>query len=170
MTDIVVSQTPDIAVVAGPAAATLVAGVPSAAVVTVPSQGPQGIQGPTGAASSVPGPPGATGAQGPIGLTGAASTVPGPTGPQGNPTTVNSKSGASITLVASDIAGAEQTASKGVAGGYAGLDSGAKVLSANLNFASLVTAQAGTDTTQPVNAAGVAAAAQLAAFLQSFNG
>jgi hypothetical protein len=49
----------------------------------------QGAQGPPGADSTVPGPPGATGPAGPQGAqgpTGAASTVPGPpgaTGPQG---------------------------------------------------------------------------------------
>jgi hypothetical protein len=53
--------------------------------------GPQGIQGPPGADSTVPGPPGSAGPQGPIGPqgpAGAASTVPGPTGaagPQGAP-------------------------------------------------------------------------------------
>ena len=51
--------------------------------------GPKGDTGPTGADSTVPGPPGLTGPQGPkgdTGLTGADSTVPGPpgvTGPQG---------------------------------------------------------------------------------------
>jgi hypothetical protein len=45
--------------------------------------GPQGIQGPQGAASTVPGPTGPQGIQGPvgpIGPTGADSTVPGPPG------------------------------------------------------------------------------------------
>lgn len=52
--------------------------------------GPQGIQGPTG-------PTGATGPTGPTGAT-------GPAGPQGDPTTVNGKSGASITLNIDDVA------------------------------------------------------------------
>jgi hypothetical protein len=53
--------------------------------------GPQGPAGPAGADSTVPGP------QGPKGDTGAQ-------GPQGNPTTVNGKSGSSITLNAADVA------------------------------------------------------------------
>jgi hypothetical protein len=59
-------------------------------------RGPTGATGPTGAASTVPGPKGDTGATGPVstvpgpqgpkgdtGATGAASTVPGPLGPAG---------------------------------------------------------------------------------------
>ncbi len=65
---------------------------PTGAASTVPGPtGPQGdsITGPTGAASTVPGPTGPQGATGPTGAsitgpTGAASTIPGPTGPQGN--------------------------------------------------------------------------------------
>jgi hypothetical protein len=83
---------------------------------TVPGpQGPQGVAGPAGAASTVPGPQGPQGiqgVQGPQGVTGPAgadSTVPGPQGPkgdtgaQGTPTTVNGKSGATVTLTASDV-------------------------------------------------------------------
>lgn len=55
-------------------------------------QGPKGDTGPTG-------PKGDTGEQGPKGDTGDR----GPTGPQGNPTTVNGKTGASITLDAADV-------------------------------------------------------------------
>jgi hypothetical protein len=93
--------------------------------------GPVGPQGPAGANSTVPGPagpagadstvPGPAGPQGPKGDTGttgpqgvtgpagADSTVPGPQGPkgdtgaQGTPTTVNGKSGTSITLNAADV-------------------------------------------------------------------
>jgi hypothetical protein len=50
------------------------------------------LQGPTGSAGAA----GATGPAGSAGTTGA-------TGPQGNPTTVNGKTGASITLTASDV-------------------------------------------------------------------
>ena len=48
--------------------------------------GAQGIQGPTGAASTVPGPTGASGESitGPTGATGADSTIPGPTGAAGD--------------------------------------------------------------------------------------
>jgi len=57
--------------------------------------GPTGAQGPKGdtGAQGATGPSGATGAQGPVGAT----------GPQGNPTTVNGKSGSSITLLGTDI-------------------------------------------------------------------
>lgn len=55
-------------------------------------QGPKGDTGPTG-------PKGDTGEQGPKGDTGER----GPTGPQGDPTTVNGKTGASITLDAADV-------------------------------------------------------------------
>jgi len=57
--------------------------------------GPTGAQGPKGdtGTQGATGPAGATGAQGPVGAT----------GPQGNPTTVNGKSGSSITLLGTDI-------------------------------------------------------------------
>jgi hypothetical protein len=89
----------------------------------VGAQGLQGVPGPAGADSTVPGPQGPAGTagadstvpgpQGPAGPAGADSTVPGPQGPkgdtgaqgpQGNPTTVNGKSGSSITLNAADVA------------------------------------------------------------------
>jgi hypothetical protein len=64
------------------------------------------IFGPTGPASTVPGPLGPTGPQGIIGPTGAASTVEGPTGPQGlvgplGPTGVEGPQGTSVTVVGS---------------------------------------------------------------------
>jgi hypothetical protein len=46
--------------------------------------GPTGVTGPTGAASTVTGPTGASGVAGPTGVTGAASTVTGPTGGVGS--------------------------------------------------------------------------------------
>ena len=46
--------------------------------------GPKGDPGPTGADSTVPGPPGPQGVKGDTGATGAASTVPGPQGPTGS--------------------------------------------------------------------------------------
>jgi hypothetical protein len=57
--------------------------------------GPQGPKGDTGAA-------GADGATGPQGVAGPQGSV-GPQGAQGNPTTVNGKSGASITLTSTDV-------------------------------------------------------------------
>jgi hypothetical protein len=87
--------------------------------------GPAGPQGTSGADSTVPGPQGpkgdtgATGATGLQGPAGADSTVPGPTGPQGpqgpqgNPTVINGKSGATVTLTASDV-GADVAASSAV--------------------------------------------------------
>lgn len=80
---------------------------PAGADSTVP--GPQGPAGPAGANSTVPGPAGPKGDPGNPGPAGADSTVPGPQGPkgdagaQGNPTTVNGKSGSSITLTAADV-------------------------------------------------------------------
>lgn len=65
---------------------------------TTGATGPQGPQGATGV-TGPQGPQGATGATGPQGPTGAT----GPQGPQGNPTTVNGKSGTSITLSAADV-------------------------------------------------------------------
>jgi hypothetical protein len=88
---------------------------PAGANSTVP--GPAGPQGPQGATGTT-GPQGATGAQGPQGVTGPAgadSTVPGPQGPkgdtgaQGTPTTVNGKSGTSITLNAADVSALDLT-------------------------------------------------------------
>jgi hypothetical protein len=72
------------------------------------STGPQGAQGAPGADSTVPGPQGPkgdTGAQGDIGPQGTT----GATGLQGNPTTVNGKSGASITLTAADVSALDLT-------------------------------------------------------------
>lgn len=91
-------------------------------------QGPQGVQGPPGTdgAQGPQGPKGEPGEMGPQGETGPAGEqgpqgiqgpagpqgiqgiqgVPGPQGPQGNPTTVNGKSGESITLSASDVGAA----------------------------------------------------------------
>lgn len=66
-------------------------------------RGPQGVQGDTGPA-------------GPQGPAGAASTVPGPAGPTG-PT----GPAGSLSYTAEDVA------AKGIANGYAGLDSGGKV-------------------------------------------
>ena len=62
------------------------------------AQGIQGIQGPTG-------PQGVQGDPGPTGPTGATGAT-GPQGPQGDPTTVNGKTGTSITLTASDVGAA----------------------------------------------------------------
>jgi hypothetical protein len=116
---------------------------PAGADSTVPGpqgpQGPQGVPGPTGAqgpkgdtgdtgATGAQGPAGATGPQGPKGDTGTTGPQgiqgvqgpqgdPGPTGatgPQGNPTTVNGKSGASITLTAADVSALDLSA-----GGFA---------------------------------------------------
>lgn len=72
-----------------------------------PIIGPQGAQGPQG----IQGPKGDTGAQGPQGLQGVQGVQgeqgiqgpEGPAGPQGEPTVVNGKSGASISLTAADI-------------------------------------------------------------------
>ncbi len=81
------------------------------------NQGTQGIQGPSG----ITGPAGPTGAQGPQGTQGdqgpqgmqgvqgiqgaqGAQGVQGEQGPQGDPTTVNNKTGLSITLGGADIA------------------------------------------------------------------
>lgn len=69
--------------------------------------GPKGIQGPKGDKGDT----GDTGPQGPQGETGATGPqgpkgdqgIQGPQGPQGNPTTVNGKSGESITLTAEDV-------------------------------------------------------------------
>jgi hypothetical protein len=52
-------------------------------LVTGGNVGPAGPTGPAGAASTVPGPTGATGPAGPTGPAGAVSTVPGPTGATG---------------------------------------------------------------------------------------
>lgn len=60
-----------------------------------------------------------TGPAGPAGSTGSA-------GPQGNPTVVNGKSGASITLTAADVS-AVPTSAVGVASGVASLDSSGMV-------------------------------------------
>jgi hypothetical protein len=59
-------------------------------------------------------------------------------GPQGNPTTVNGKTGASITLTASDV-GAVASSSVGVANGVASLDSSGEVPSGQINVTSLAT-------------------------------
>ena len=67
-------------------------------------QGPQGIQGIQGP-QGVQGDPGPTGPTGATGATGAT----GPQGPQGDPTTVNGKTGASITLTAADVGAAAST-------------------------------------------------------------
>ncbi len=72
-----------------------------------PIVGPQGAQGPQG----IQGPKGDTGEQGPRGLQGVQGVQgeqgiqgpEGPAGPQGEPTVVNGKSGASITLTAADV-------------------------------------------------------------------
>ena len=64
-------------------------------------QGPQGIQGPQGP-QGVQGDPGPTGPTGATGATGAT----GPQGPQGDPTTVNGKTGSSITLDYTDVGAA----------------------------------------------------------------
>lgn len=64
-------------------------------------QGPEGIQGPQG----LQGEQGIQGPEGPQGIQGERGTQgpEGPQGPQGNPTTVNGKSGTSITLNYSDV-------------------------------------------------------------------
>ncbi|MBA9068006.1 hypothetical protein FHR71_001741 [Methylobacterium sp. RAS18] len=67
-------------------------------------QGAQGVQGPVGPV----GPQGNTGSQGPQGVTGPTGPS-GATGPQGNPTTVNGKTGSSITLGATDVGAAPLT-------------------------------------------------------------
>lgn len=72
-----------------------------------PIVGPMGPQGPQG----VQGPKGDTGEQGPRGLQGVQGVQgeqgiqgpEGPAGPQGEPTVVNGKSGAAITLTAADV-------------------------------------------------------------------
>lgn len=64
---------------------------PSAPGVAPGTALPAGPQGATGAASTIPGPSGPQGPSGPI-------------GPQGNPTTINGKAGATITLALSDLA------------------------------------------------------------------
>lgn len=70
--------------VAGPTGAAGVTGAVGATGAVGPTGvGITGAAGPTGAASTVPGPTGATGAAGPTGATGADSTVPGPTGAVG---------------------------------------------------------------------------------------
>lgn len=69
-------------------------------------QGPQGIQGIQGVQGAT-GPVGPQGVQGPQGEQGIQGPQ-GLQGPQGNPTTVNGKSGESITLNAADIGAAEK--------------------------------------------------------------
>lgn len=65
------------------------------------AQGEQGIQGPKGdtGAQGPQGPQGVQGVQGEQGIQGPE----GPAGPQGEPTVVNGKSGAAITLTAADV-------------------------------------------------------------------
>ncbi len=84
MTDIVVSQLADIVITADPTATTLVVTAEQDAVVTVPQQGPPGVQGPIGLRGPV-GPVGAVGPVGPQGLTGAIGPQgsAGPAGPVG---------------------------------------------------------------------------------------
>jgi hypothetical protein len=69
-----------------------------AGYLTTATAGPPGPQGPQGD----PGPQGPAGPQGPKGDKGDTGNT-GSQGPQGNPTVVNGKSGASITLTATDI-------------------------------------------------------------------
>jgi hypothetical protein len=91
---------------------------PAGADSTVPGPaGPQGPKGDTGATGpqGVQGGAGPQGPQGATGPAGADSTVPGPQGPkgdtgaQGTPTTVNGKSGTSITLNAADVSALDLT-------------------------------------------------------------
>ncbi|MGW0626249.1 hypothetical protein [Streptomyces sp. NPDC002758] len=84
----------------GPAGATGATG-PQGPKGDTGAQGLQGLQGATGA-TGAQGPKGDTGDVGPQGTTGATGAT-GSQGPQGTPTTVNGKSGASITLNAADV-------------------------------------------------------------------
>jgi hypothetical protein len=84
----------------GPTGATGATG-PQGPIGETGPQGPQGIQGETGAQ----GPQGIQGIQGIQGVKGDTGDT-GPQGPQGDPTTVNGKTGASITLTASDVGAA----------------------------------------------------------------
>lgn len=76
-------------------------------------QGPQGIQGTNG----LQGEQGVQGPQGPQGVQGERGTQgpEGPQGPQGNPTTVNGKSGTSITLNSVDVGAYSQDAGETLA-------------------------------------------------------
>jgi hypothetical protein len=70
---------------------------PTGSASTVPGPagpiGPVGPAGPTGSASTVPGPAGPIGPVGPTGPTGSSSTVPGPVGPVGPASTVPGPAG-----------------------------------------------------------------------------
>ena len=96
---------------AGSAPSVTNSGTASAAVFDfVIPKGEQGAQGPQGE-TGPQGPPGQTGPQGPQGIQGPQGEqgIQGPQGeqgPQGTPTTVNGKSGASITLSAADVGAA----------------------------------------------------------------